>query len=611
MQNLENHGFPLFDCGGVYSRGLMLQYLGALMTRLGMPITVAPRFISAVSSLLALPAVFILGRRIHGRTVGLVAVAVLALSVWETEMGRFGRMYAPFQAVFLWYLVYFLRRTVDRDSRADWPMLILTLLGTLLWEGGVFLALANFMPVFLQKRSVNLSKIEWRGMAKFVVVFAVAYWFIATDFRMLGGSPALPLDYDPTATGAPTDFLSENASLWTALLAHPVWLALFIVPLAVSAWAAWTVWMRRETALSAATLMAALAAALAHQFLAAVAILVLAAVLRFIQGTQLTSYAARTVYGAIGLCALFWLSFVSSIWTRPPDGTALKAAASFVFPLISRPDFLNQVVRPWAGAVPLLGVGLLLLVSVGFLRLLRHNEPGISAERAVAALFLCLLLAACASDTPRHETRYVFFLYPAAVLLALTSIARLTETLTRSGRVAATLTALLGFVLFMLSEDFQPRHLIAIDSPATIFRVNLTPAQQAHLVARDNSPALAQWLRQHAESNGAVVVSAYQSLDYYYPKMDFFYVERSDYNFESYACRYGTIDRWSNRPLLQSPEALAALISASSTTYLVTYAPRVEPLIEQLGIYHPRISWRQGHLAVVAFDAQPPTTRHW
>ena len=42
-----------------------------------------------------------------GRDVGLIAVAVLALSVWEIEIGRFGRMYAPFQALFAWYIVFF------------------------------------------------------------------------------------------------------------------------------------------------------------------------------------------------------------------------------------------------------------------------------------------------------------------------------------------------------------------------------------------------------------------------------------------------------------------------------------------------------------------------
>ncbi len=606
-QNLSRHGWPAFDCGGFYTRGLILQYLAALLAQLGIPLDVAPRLISAVSSLLALPAVFVLGRRMHSRTFGLVAVAIMALSVWETEIGRFGRMYAPFQAVFLWYLVFFLRRTVDRDRRAECPMIILTVVGTLLWEGGVFLALANFLPVFLQKPSVKLLPRDWAVLAGFVVVCVVSYWFVTTDFRLLGGTPPLPLDYDSSVVTTVTP-PGEPPSLWIRLSVHRGWLALFLLPLALSAWAARIAWLRRETLLSAAALIAALVAAVAHQFLAAAAVLTLASVFRFASWEQLTSNAARTVYGAIGICALFWLSFVSSIWAHPTDGPLWKAALSFVHPLVSLPDLLDQVIRPWASAVPMLSVGLLLLVGAAVGRLMRQDKPGISNERAVTAVFICMLLAASASDTPRHETRYVFFLYPLAVLIALMTVDNLIRMSARHERARALMTPVLGLGLFMLSEDFRPRHLLTIDQPATIFRYEMTAAQQSHLVTRDNSPALAQWLRHHAAS-GDVVVSAYQSLDYYYPKTQFFYVERSDYNFESYACRYGTVDRWSNRPLLQSAQALATLISGTSTTYLVTYSARVEQLLEPLSRYHPVVEWQEGHLAVLAFDARTQTPR--
>ena len=74
----------------------------------GLSPELAPRLIAALSSLIALPAVYLLGRRLGGRNIGLLAVAILAISVWETEVARFGRMYAPFQAIFVWYLVCFL-----------------------------------------------------------------------------------------------------------------------------------------------------------------------------------------------------------------------------------------------------------------------------------------------------------------------------------------------------------------------------------------------------------------------------------------------------------------------------------------------------------------------
>lgn len=157
----------------------------------------------------------------------------------------------------------------------------------------------------------------------------------------------------------------------------------------------------------------------------------------------------------------------------------------------------------------------------------------------------------------------------------------------------------------MLSEDFQPRHLLKIDRPASLFRLDI-PRQGGHLVSRTDTRALAQWLRAHAGGSGDVVISAFQSLDYYDPKVDFFYVDRSDFNFTSYACRRGTIDRWSNRPLLQSAGAIEAVVSASDRTYLVTYSARLDPLLAQLARYHPVVAWSEGSLSVVAFAATAP-----
>ena len=126
VQNILRTGIPVYECGGYYPRGLLMQYLTAGLQLGGLSPELAPRLIAALSSLAALPAVYILGKRVHGSRIGLLAVIILALSVWEVEIARFGRMYAPFQALFAWYLVYFLKYTIDRDHRALWPMLALS-----------------------------------------------------------------------------------------------------------------------------------------------------------------------------------------------------------------------------------------------------------------------------------------------------------------------------------------------------------------------------------------------------------------------------------------------------------------------------------------------------
>jgi len=603
-QNVLRHGWPVFDCGGIYSRGLLQQYLSAFLSRIGLSLDVASRLIAALSSLIALPAAFILGWRVRGKPLGLLVLAVLALSVWEVEMARFARMYAPFQAVFLWYLVYFLRRTVDNDPRADWPMIALTVLGALLWEGAALLALANFMPVFLQRRSLSLSRREWIGLIKHAAVLAAVYWFVTADFRTLSPTPALPLDYDPSVSdGNTSDGIRTAAlSLWEITGESRIWMAAFMVPLLASALAVLTLWRRRTPPLLLTGLIGALTAALAHQFLLTAAILIAMPLFRFSSFPQLRSREVRGVYVAIGFWALFWLSLRWVTWSSPGGGDSSKAVLTFLWPLMSFPDVINQLIVPWGRAVPRLGIGLVVLLGLGLFNVLRQDESGVSNERALYAVAFCLVLAACMGEAPRQETRYVFFLYPAAVVLALASIQTLIEAGLGQGADAAIAAPLLGLGVFMLSEDFQPRHLLEIDRPASVFRLDL-PRQRAHLVPRTDTRALARWLRTYADGRGDVVINAFQSLDYYDSKVDFFYVDRTDFNFASYACRYGTIDRWSNRPLLQSVDGIKSVVSTSAKTYLVTYFARVEPLVAQLRRYQPVVAWSDGSVSVIELAA--------
>ena len=140
IDNIMRVGLPRFSCGGYYTRGLLYQYLVAGMRAGGMAPEFAGRLLAALSSLAVLPAAYRLTRRLAGPLAGWLAVVLLCISVWEIEMARFARMYAPFQAVFTWYLVYYVRYVVDRDEIALRFMIALSVVGVLLWEGGRFSA---------------------------------------------------------------------------------------------------------------------------------------------------------------------------------------------------------------------------------------------------------------------------------------------------------------------------------------------------------------------------------------------------------------------------------------------------------------------------------------
>src|SRR5580658_8727212 len=69
IEGILRTGLPSFECGGFYTRGLILQYSAAAIQSSGASGEFGPRIISALSSLACMPAVFLIGRRIHGRDV--------------------------------------------------------------------------------------------------------------------------------------------------------------------------------------------------------------------------------------------------------------------------------------------------------------------------------------------------------------------------------------------------------------------------------------------------------------------------------------------------------------------------------------------------------------
>src|SRR5688572_16777615 len=258
VQNILRTGIPAYECGGYYPRGLLMQYLTAGLQLGGLSPELAPRLIAALCSLAALPAVYILGKRTHSSQIGSLAVIVLALSVWEVEIARFGRMYAPFQALFAWYLVYFLKYTIDRDHRALWPMLALSAVGMLIWEGAALLALVNFLPPFINHSSGRLSRNDAMYLAGAALLFLLIAWFATLDVRVGGSEPPFPADFDPSSNQRALAALEPTVPPWSTLASHPLWGALALIPLGLAFLAMRWIWDYKSRWLCAAGLIVAL-----------------------------------------------------------------------------------------------------------------------------------------------------------------------------------------------------------------------------------------------------------------------------------------------------------------------------------------------------------------
>ena len=548
-----------FYAAGYYTRGLAYQYVVAGVRLLGFAPEFAGRIVAGVSSLAVLPAVYIVARRINSSLAGWLAVIILCVSIWEIEMGRFARMYAPFQAVFAWYVVFFLRYTVDKNMTALKWMVVFSVLGVLTWEGGILLGAANLFAVVLTHEDGRLKRADFVRLAGLLVLLALLF-LAARDPRGFAGAEEESVNH------------STFAVAWLApWRQHPEWAVGMLLPLGCACAALPWIWSYRRRWLAFAGLLAALTAAALHLFTVSAGVLSLMLFARLIDWQDFCSRRARYFLIALASFLAFWLAF--EYWTAS-TGTA----SSVLQQLFGFPHVYDEVVRPWGRTLPILCVGLLLTFVYLIWTTLGSRRDTSDPIAALLGLVLLMVLAVGATQTPRIETRYTFFLYPQMIALAVTAVLMIVGRLGFRSPADVMLGAFAPLLLFAATEDFGPRHLAQVDSADINFRVGMSPVNAAHYYPRDDIRGVARWLAAHAQPND-VVIAGIASLGEYYRDFDYFFLDKEDSRYEAYVCRDGRTERWSNHPLLYTEEALNTVVASGRRVFASVYPDTEQRLI--------------------------------
>ncbi|TEU14591.1 MAG: hypothetical protein E3J21_15400 [Anaerolineales bacterium] len=115
-QKIMEHGYPLLPSGFIYLPGVLFSYLDALFIYLFGSSEGVARLPSLLIGLFSVPLIYLLGKRMFSRGVGLLAAALLAFSpeaiVWS---GR-ARMYALQQLAVILALCYFYEGFIGGDD---------------------------------------------------------------------------------------------------------------------------------------------------------------------------------------------------------------------------------------------------------------------------------------------------------------------------------------------------------------------------------------------------------------------------------------------------------------------------------------------------------------
>ena len=152
--------WPVYLPGNGGREALEFHWI-ALLVGLGLPLSfVTLKLGMAIVSILTIPAVYVLGRQVGGREVGLFAALVLALAPWHVIITRLGLRIA-FAPLFTALALVFLLRALESGARNDWLAV-----GLLLGVG--MYGYSGFRPMVLVVPVVTLLKVAhdgWRGRA--------------------------------------------------------------------------------------------------------------------------------------------------------------------------------------------------------------------------------------------------------------------------------------------------------------------------------------------------------------------------------------------------------------------------------------------------------------
>jgi hypothetical protein len=559
---IVEQGVPRFPCGGYYTRGLLQQYLTAPFLAWSTDPEWALRIVPVLANLLGLPAVYLIGRRLFGGTALACAATILySLSIWEVELARFARMYAPFQAVFLWQ-IYFLMRAMDGGRRARSAvrmMLLLAALGLILYEGGIFLVLIAALPVLTGYRLKSLGH-----LLSVAVLGAAALALQLIDFRRMGTAPLLPEVSRAMAEAGPSTSLGPLALPvleFSSLLQAPLWLTAYLLPALLTAAALWQLLRARHLSPGERSIWAGVL------FLAALHLFLLAALLWLLwkfwgpEGTGRRSPPLLTA--ALLVHPVFWTLFLLAAG----DVGHWREVAAF---LLAYPEVFSRVVYPLAVAMPITTGLLLFLVSM--LILLVSRQPArYAAEKNLLGATLVVLFFLGILETSYIEGRYSFFIYPLLLLLAVDMLCRLAALLSSPRLGTALLAGMLGGFM-LVAEDFSYGHLRAIGTAEVNFRTRYDEGRKALYMHRRDFASPAIYVNEHRQA-GERVISAVRVSDFYLGQTDLVYIDHHRRSFANYLACGGSRELWSHAPLLYRLEDLRRIIASSpEPLWVIVYA---------------------------------------
>ena len=559
IESILEDGLPSFGCGGYYERGLLQQYLTAPLIAYCDNTAFAARILPTLANILAFPVMFKLAEKVsQSRLIAAVVTGLFALSLWEIEFARFARMYSLFQLVFIVQLYWLVEIIIeDRIDRYKY-LLATTALGIFIYQGVIFSLVLCTLPIIL--RTNRIKPAHLLGLAITTVLIAI-----------------LTMNLFPQSVGLSLATRSLHNAVAVRADAHS---HLILQNLCWSN--ATTAWVLSAMAIAAVIL--GLLVLQAHrqrfniwQYVVMAGIFICAV---------LHQFALALMLAIISICfGIFkdrgWYFLGLCLWIVVPFGVFWLllgvigldlGIADTIRQMLRYPSVYWNVLVPFFVAVPRDSLIFFPILLLGGVWLLREAilSGKISAPSLLLGVSIMLLVAQSAFITPENPTRYSFFLYPCLLLLFCYFCIRLPTVFQLPSRLQRSLSIGLILLFVLVSENYNPRHLLNVSSAEYNFRMPYQLYLQFHFYQRYSYKDVADFINNNLEDDDQIIATT-PVIDYYLDELDFSYRDIETRWFQETSACSGTRHIWSHLPLIYTQQHLLQQVAdGQNNTWIIT-----------------------------------------
>lgn len=568
-------GLPTFDAGGgYYTRGLIQQYITAGLLLLGGDLEWTSRLFPALANLAAVPAIYLIAMRFANPLTACIAASLFCLSVWEIEFARFARMYAPFQALFIWYIYFLLDAHLEGRIRSLMFAFCLSIIGLFTYEGAALLLVLNFLPLFGGHA---------KPIARYMLIPVLAllgYYFVG-QMIYYDGPDKLTEELMQNENAGIEFGLLLPPTLLSYVLSSTAWLAILVVLAVLTTYSLILLAIRESrvtlwSLLFAVALLSALASQVGFSWIA----LATGLLLHSSPGNlyPLPRKNIILICCTLLLSGAFWLTFglSNNNWVGELGNLDLDRYPSKMLQLagilFNYPETITRFALPWIEPIPVTAL-LLFAAFAGCLVLALAKRDTIhDGVRVLMAVAVASILFISAIDTIQKVSRYSFFIFP-IFLLTLSFFGNACSNLL-TGKTQKTFAFMSFAILYaFLAEDIGPKHLLNINTPEIMYRTAYALKRQNHYYPRRDFESPGTFINANIR-DGDIVVSEDSSIDLYLnKKMDYIYLPWEQNRFWQRAVLGATKDRWTGANLIYKSEDLFSLITnRTSGIWLVVYS---------------------------------------